>query len=273
MTSSILGFRATTTGQPANHGGRNYIPMGIPSGLIASLEGLYLFGSNFDPVYAEADVPSDWSIGDHSRNGRHLTRFGSTPVGAQSFTSNTSDYYLAPITGADLKAAGPDGSFTVYCIGKFPNSFGVAIGTWDFANIDTFALGRSISTGNRYQVLTTYADAGTTDQNTPILVTDADTGTLWDFLACVWDIPNLTITLYRQKAGGSLQAVTPVALNADFSPGQRITFGRSTPPAVNFVGGCELALCGYFSSAVSAQGIADLQGTTKTLVATGGITI
>lgn len=259
------------TGMPANHGGRNYLSQDIvPSALIPSLEMLHMFGTDFSTVYTEAQAVIDYSIGDHSRNGRALTRFGTTPLGTKSFTSSATDYYLSPLTGAQLMALGPDGSFTAFVVAKMSAAtFAVAIGTWNSSIIDGWALGRAIATANRYQVSTQYLSL--TDLSIPILPTDGDTGTVYEFLAVVYDIPNLTVTLYRQKPGAVMQPVSN-AISGTFAPPNRICFGRSYP-AGNFVNGCELVLGGCFSSAVSAGNIQALQVSLKAFLAGYSVSI
>jgi hypothetical protein len=270
MTDIVPAWVVTASGAPANHGGRNYIPQMIPSGLRTSLEMWHLFGDEFATAYPERLGITEKTTGDHSRNGRHLTKVGSTPVGAKSFTSSTSDYFLSPLTGADLSALSADGSFAACAVGKFPNTLAVAIGTWNFPDIDGWAFGRSISSGSRYQSLTTYASL--TDLATPLIVTDGDSGTVYEFLAVSYDMDALTVTLYRMKPGGAMQS-SSVALSGVLNPAAtRICFGRSYP-AVNFVGGCELVLGGCFSSAVSAGGMDDLQGNLETFLTANGVAI
>lgn len=259
------GILVDGTGMPDDHGGWEDVEGMIPAALIPSLEMLHLFGSDFKTSYPEADAVLDYSIGDYSLNGRALTRFGSTPRGAKSFTSSGTDYYLSPLTGAQLMALGPDGSFTAFVVAKFQTAipFCVAVGTWNTSVVDGWALGRAISTANRYQVSTQFLSL--TDQSAPVIATDADTGTVYEFLAVVYDIPNLTITIYRQKPGAVIQTSSN-ALSGTFAPAQRICFGRSYP-APNFEGPVELVLGGCFSSAVSAANIQALQVSMKAFLA------
>lgn len=273
MTDIVPAWVVTASGAPPDHGGRNYVPQMIPSGLRPSLEMLHLFGSDFDTVYPERLGIAEKSTGDHSHNGRHLTKIGTTPVGAKSFTSSVTQYFLSPLTGAQLMALGPDGSFSAYVVGKFGNQFALGVGTWNSAVVDGWGLGHAIGFTNRYQVSTMFLDAGSADMTTgPVILDDADNGIVYDFLAAVYDIPNLSVKLYWQKAGGSLLTASTALSSAVFAPQQRICFGRSYPSA-SYSNGCELVGGGCFSSAVSAGGIADLQGITKTFMTANGVTI
>lgn len=270
MTALLPVIISPTTGKPPNHGGRAYVRKAIPKGLVQSLQGFYIFGSDFDPVYPEASTPLDWSIGDHSRNGRHLQKIGTTPVGAKSFTSSDSDFYVAPLTGAQLMALGPDGSFTAFVVAKFPTpTFAAAMSTWNLTSTDGWILGRLPIAGNKYDVQTTYANPAFADLVTPSIVTDGDTGFVFELLSCVYNMPALTSAIYRMKPLGTMQTASNI-LSGTFSPLQKIAIGRSFP-LNNFNNPVEIVLSGFFSMAVSAQGMADLQGTLKTLVATEGI--
>jgi hypothetical protein len=260
------------SGMPANHSGWNGVSLMIPSTLTESLELLHLYGTSFNTVFPEADAVVDYSIGDQSHNGRHLTKVGTTVPGTKSFVSDVDNYYLSPLTGGDLMALSSDGSFTAFGVAKFMSLHSTLMGSW-FSNInDGWLLGNCTSLSSRYNSMTSYANGAITDQTTPSINTDADTTTVYEFLAVVYDLTAMTIKLYRQKPGGTLQASSPITLNATFTPLQRIVMGTSFP-SPSYTVGAELVLNGANSKAASATEIANLQISLKAFLAGYSVTI
>lgn len=257
---------------PDVHDGWQGADLMIPDSLIDDLQSLHLFGTSFPSVFATDSGVTDQTVGDHSLNGRTLTKFGTSPAGVKSFTSSAADYYLEPIVGADIQ--GTDGSFSAFCVANFPNTTGEAVGSWNFGTLnDGWAIGRALTFGGRYNVSTTYLGAGVGPTTTPAILTDGYTGTGYEFLGVTYDVPNLLITLYRMKPGAAMQVATGPLLTAIWAPPVRICWGRSGPPATNFVGGSALVSGGLISKVVDAAEMAALQALQKAFLAGYGVTI